>query len=432
MSSSRVSLHDCSVSIRVPTPPSAPPDTPEQIALQALSGTRDQTEAYIGETIFVLLTLSHKEASASCDALQRAIANCDEPYVYMGSLPHTGSDEKASCRLPVMRHTRWLRATHHGCAVMCKGMWLLVRSPPQTAQPSRALPMAGRHKLVLCMREMSVPNMRNSSVWATIDRASRLFGKSVALYATRPILLSMPIDIRCECVTVSHSVEHALVNVSVRNSTGDAYLSVAPPYINVSSSRVVARHADVNSHGRSVALHARYEFVLLSGDDDSDDDSGVSSATAEHDAALSKQASSHCSCDDDDALFVPSLNHATTRHAATLAPREVYNFVFRALPNSSQPPWRADAATLRTHECIQTSVAVAWSCAPQQQHASAPLFAAQRACEQLHARGGGGGGGGGETLRSRRERRCRARDVWSVGTATGTGSGCCCAWCRPN
>lgn len=375
--SSRLSLHDCTLSVRIASTASiASSDPPETIALQALANHRDKTEAYIGETIFLLATLTPPDAAnTSSDSLQRALQSYDDPHVYIGSLPHAASLEKPSCRLPILRETAWIPARHDGGHLLCRGMWALVRSPLQPSHASRALAMAGRQNLVLSLRERDVPNLKNSSVWATIDRASRLFGKSVALYATRYVLLSMPIEISCQCVSVENSLDKTLINVTARNSTGDAYLSVVPPYINVSSSRIVAQSSAENSHGRSVPLDHLYEFVLLT-DDESDDDSTLTNLYNNRDMAVSKQSSEQ-SCEDY-GLFIPSFNHLI-RHAATLGPREVYNFVYRIIEKrahtapqgegqdredkSQSPPWKAYKLT--AEQCVQTSVAVAWNCSPR-------------------------------------------------------------------
>lgn len=370
MSSSRLSLQDCSVQLRIPPPPpSTENQTLENLTLQvANAAAHDLAEAYIGETIFLIIVITPPEGSATLtNILQAALQTIGDVDATLTPVTPSASPS----HLPVLRESQWTPSTalsglsRHG---VCKGLWVLVRTPPQTTHSSSHLAVAGPHNLSISLHEKPVSTLRNSPVWATIDRASRLFAKSVALNASKPLMLSMPIDIDCHQFTVSGSIDRAFVNVTARNATSDAHLSIVPPYINLVSSRILSTSGTPSETSTpALSLDDHYQFVPIF-------ETPTISQPASNDAPLTSPSqplsreTSGASCEDY-SLFIPSFNH-WLRRAVPLGPRQVYNFVYqivhRGIPNPQSPNnvnTPLPPPPLHATNSVMTCIAVAWSCA---------------------------------------------------------------------
>ena len=273
--------------------------------------------------------------------------------------------DQSTVRLSVLSESPWCTYT----GVIAKGLWVLVRSPPSSSDVDRVLAVAGRHDVMVSLRERSVPvAARNSPVWATIDRAGRMFAKSVVLKATRPIMLVMPLAFSCHAVNVSGSADRIIFSVSVRNSTADAYLSVMPPYINIGSSRMVNENDREGVYGSPVELDGLYEVTPLSIATDDDDASEPFTPSS---AELSRQESDGR---DDYGLLIPSFS-SLQKHAVPLGPRETYNFSYMVVtkPVGTDTEELADGKSTESGskllnwkiprgKCLRTNVAITWSC----------------------------------------------------------------------
>lgn len=367
--STRLSLQDCSISLRIPTPSPfiSPIENPENQTLSTIRTASQLTEAFIGETVFLTVSINPPETSNTPEAVLRALETCGDVHVSLSPSEESPRSKKRlqneTCRLPVLKESRWFVAARDsdGVHVAYKGIWALIRTPPENSGGSRVPSISGKHDLVVSVRERGVmASAKNSPVWATIDRASRLFAKNMVLRASKPLLLSMPIEIIGEEQMVCGSADKALVSVSVRNCTSDANVSVVPPYINVGSSRVVG--AD-GAEGRAIQLDEMYDFVSITETDI--DDLG---AAEDEDEGLLERTRSGASCEDY-GLFIPSFTQLA-RRAATLGPREVYNFVFAVVQRGSghgegeggTNVKRGEGLRLAVGEDVQTCVAVAWKC----------------------------------------------------------------------
>lgn len=368
--SSRLSLHDCKVQIRIPLlSAEEKKDAPDLQTLHAVSkNKRDLSEAYIGSSIFVVVTVSPPNPSHASSTLIHALEALGDLQVFLAESGVATSKRKdqSAVRLPILRESAWCP----GPGLIAKGLWALVRSPPSSTDADRVLAAAGRHDVMITLRERSVPvAARNSPVWATIDRAGRLFAKSVVMRAIRPIMLAMPIQISCHTLNVSGSADRIIVSVSARNATAEAYLSVMPPYINVGSSRLVNENDREGVDGIPVQLDGQYDILPLSnigGNSDDDFDRKVEDTTK-----LSREESDGR---DDYGLLIPSFN-SLMRDAVSLGPREIYNFAYtvskKAVSDATEDlseETNVDAAQMSdswrvpSGKCLRTNVAIAWSC----------------------------------------------------------------------
>lgn len=433
-SSSRISLQDCLVELQVPAPSSLPhppsASAEEQTLLAAEARARELTEAYVGDTLFLVVTITAPAGGThSAEALYQALESFGDVSVTMG--PNRSAAR--ACSLPVLRESAWIGTTHtpagdagptHNApaTLLCKGLWTLVRTPPEHSRLADALSVTGKQEIFVAIREKSVSHgLRNSPVWATIDRASRLFGKALALSASKPILVNLPLEIACRQIRVSQSADKAFVCITARNATGDATLSIVPPYINVNQSRVVTdpevnpRAAKPGVSGKlkeeesgkapdiQMALDDRYEFVpTFAGGDPADEDEMSGELGWGAPPSLSRTQSSGTSTSDDYGLFIPSFNHWQKR-AVLLGPREVFNFVYkvvqrghsqhRAVAKESWPrrddmrlpgKGKEDASVnklpkLKPGTCLETTVAVAWNCLPRESIYDVPQPAPEKA-----------------------------------------------------
>lgn len=358
MSSSKISLHDCSLSIRLPIlSHTTPEQSSEKIALHAAATpTLDHSEAYTGSTILVLLTISLPHVTSEPPHFLQHVCN---PHVYL--IPDVPSVSDASptangaTRLPVLTESLWRVPSGRGNALI-KAVWALVRAPPERG----GSPLSGKHELVVELRERLGSTAKNSPVWATIDRASRLFGRTSALRARKPLLVVSPIDLTCSAIITGSSVDRPIVRVVVRNATADASVAVAAPHINLASSRRVSRRAAVTlvePHPAIAALDRMFEPVPLFDVPTSSDRLRRSSAS---------------SGSSDHGIPLPNFD-ASAPPATVLRPHEVFAFALRidrrVSPDADSPANSMVPAVSCTTEgflvpgdAVQTNVSVAWSC----------------------------------------------------------------------
>lgn len=238
-------------------------------------------------------------------------------------------------------------------------------------------------------------------MWATIDKASRLFGKAAALVTSRQIMVNMPVQISCYHAKVADCAERSFVCVSLRNVTSDAVLSVVPPYINLNSTRIVVNSERGGDRGEKVeeevtSLDERYEFVpMFTGAELGDDEESAGELGLDNTVRALSRQNSGAGSTEDYGLFIPSFSYWLKR-AVSLGPREVFNFVYKiAQKGSSQHDVVEDEAEngrsngvrtrsnltrddmlkierttrrLKPGTCLETSVAVAWKCVPNVSH----------------------------------------------------------------
>lgn len=422
---SRVSLHDCTVEVSIPLPASLSAassttrgelPTPEEATLLAAdSRPRERTEAYVGDTLFIIVTITGPVGgNCTTDLLYQALDGFGDVQVYMGR----DRASARSCSLPVLKESRWVGTTRSEkgkneslplppAPVLSKGVWALVRTPPEQSHQADVMSVAGKQEVIVVLREKSVSHgLRNSSVWATIDRASRLFGKTIALTAAKPLMVDLPLEISCSQVRVAKCSEKAFICITARNATGDASVSIVPPYINVNSSQVVedpevnprASRSNVdigNVPGNAkepvsleIALDEWYEFVpLFTVGDSGDDEDTLSDMSSDTSPDFRRSQSAGTVSCDDYGLFIPSFNHWLKR-SVSLGPREAFNFVYKIIrrgesqhkgvSSDTLPAQTENGAFLKRQSslgpnpirklkpgtCLETSVAVAWSCSP--------------------------------------------------------------------
>lgn len=401
MSSSRISLHDCSLSIRLPIlSHTTPKQTSEKIALHAAATpTLDHTEVYTGSTILVLLTISLPHVTS--DPRHHFLQHAGDPHIYLVPLSHAASaggsggissgsgvglgigsgsgvgggggvgTMGATTRLPVLTESSW-RVPPGRPLFLVKAVWVLVRAPPERGGGA----LSGRHELVVELRERLGAAGKNSPVWATIDRASRLFGRTSSLRARKPLLVVSPVDLACSVVTIGGSADRPLVRVVVRNATTDASVKVAAPHINLAASRRVSRRAAVTlvePHPAVSVLDRLFEVVPLF-----DVPQLTSPRRPRRLASNSKRGDA---APFDHGLPLPNFD-AAAPPAAELRPREVFAFALRldrrATPDADAPSTTMTAAntskaaaftstmpdtpTLAAGDVVQTAVSIAWSC----------------------------------------------------------------------
>lgn len=130
MSSSRISLNDCSLSLRFPIlSHTSRKQTPDKIALQAAATpSLDHTDAYTGSTILILLTLTlppvPTSSSSSSASAASASSNASHSFVQHASDPHVYLIPKRTPPSPVDQH--------HSSPSLSKKQSLLIHSPSST------------------------------------------------------------------------------------------------------------------------------------------------------------------------------------------------------------------------------------------------------------------------------------------------------------
>lgn len=258
-------------------------------------------------------------------------------------------------------------------------------------------------------------------MWATIDKASRLFGKATVLVASRQIMVNMPVQISCYNSKVAHCAEKSFVCVSARNVTSDAVLSVVPPYINLNFTKVVFDPEQKEERTGKIeeevaSLDERYEFIPVStGEESTDDEESSIDLGPENSLRTLRRQSSGAVSTEDYGLFIPSFNYWLKR-AVSLGPREVFNFVYKVVQkgDSQHGLLDSDAGTRRGDEfrehvkargssalkmgpvgrklkpgmCLETSVAVAWKCVPNDTHDLSPPVSQKQGFQREMSAGG--------------------------------------------
>lgn len=334
MASSRVSLHECKLELRLPIlSHTTATQTAEKIALHAAATpTLDHTEAYTGSTVFLLLSVTVPPGAS--DQTHLFLQHAGDPLVALLSAPTASRHTRAAeARLPVVRESKWQRVAKRANVVV-KAVWVLLRAGADASMHT----LVGRHDVVVTVRERVTSAAKNSPVWATIDRASRLFGKATVLRARRKVLVVMPVDVTSHVTQVAGSVDKPVVSLTVRNATADAHLSVAPPCVDFAASRRMSRRKAVTlveSHPAIDALHRFYEAVPLFPVDRCAD-GGVTGI----------EVGDGMKC------------------MVQLGPREVFKFAFRIERRGDAAADKdCVVAVLSGHDMVQTGVTVMWRCA---------------------------------------------------------------------
>lgn len=356
MSSSRPSLHDCTLDIRLPILSHiTAAQSAEKIASHAAATPGlDHSEAYTGSSVLILLTVTPPQGVA-IDTSQSFIHHAADPHVFLVPPSSSGlspaspspspSTRPGATRLPLLAESAWRPAARPGTAV--KAIWVLLVTPEDRASSHRT----GPHDLFVILRERLSPGpQKNSPVWATIDRASRLFSRSSALRASKQLLIVSPVDISCTVSSVSGSLDRPIVSVLVKNATSDAVVTLVPPVFNLSSSRRVSRRASVTlveSHPAVEALHSLYEAVPLFTTDFPFTNKVPSSAST-------RSPKSH---------LIPLEDRGDV---VKLHPQETFNFAFRLERRMEGSSRKEDVqhmgGMLKPDEAVQTGVMLSWSC----------------------------------------------------------------------
>lgn len=258
-------------------------------------------------------------------------------------------------------------------------------------------------------------------MWATIDKASRLFGKAAALVTSRQIMVNMPVQISCYHSNVAGCAERSFVCVSMRNVTSDAILSVVPPYINLNFTKVVAdleRGGDSGEkvEGEVMSLDERYELVpMFTGAELTDDEDSEGELGLDNTMRALRRQNSGAGSTEDYGLFIPSFSY-WLKLAVSLGPREVFNFVYKIVQkgnaqhdvvDSEAEDGRKDRVKARGSltrgdvrkmgrtgrklepgTCLETSVAVAWKCVPSEPHDLSPSVSHRHGLQREMSAGG--------------------------------------------
>lgn len=377
MSSSRPSLHDCTLDIRLPVLSHVTAaQSAEKIASHAAATPGlDHSEAYTGSSVLVLLTVTPPEG-ITIDTSQSFIHHAADPHVFL--IPHASSGvaspsaspslstRPGATRLPLLAESAWRPAARPGTAV--KAIWVLLVTPDDKAFSHRT----GSHDLVVTLRERLSPGpQKNSPVWATIDRASRLFSRASALRASKSLLIVSPVDISCTVSSISGSLDRPIVSVVVENATSDGTVTLLPPVFNLSSSRRVSRRASitlVESHPSVEALDSLYEAIPLFSTDQPAPDKIQPIAST-------RSPKGH---------LVPLEDRVDV---VKLHPHETFNFTFRLERrmegNSRKEDMRHTEGMLKSGEAVQTSVIISWSCTRSKDAAVPYQSRPKRATERM-------------------------------------------------
>lgn len=462
----RMSLHDCSVQVSLPSLATFGSDgraSLEDVTLQAAGfRAREVAETYVGETVFLtVLVRGPKDFPHTREGLFYTLEKLGDVRIFLSS-PENPPDRPGDSRdrsqrasnlstqsipgippthsrsLPVLRESEWVAVDDPSAiavpnaaspepaarAALCKGLWILVRTPPEVSGLTDVLSIAGKQSLSVVLRERTAP----SDAWVSrasvaISRASRMYGKPLALTASKSLMIHLPLDITCQQVVAGGSAAKSFVCIAARNSTDDATLSVVPPFIHISASKIVRDRRrgkqmsslddlldpeddlptfDINT---GTYLDEVYAFAPLFEQKQSSakqltsphrvnerlsrrpstkqgancDNPTIDAVVAEEEDISGQESETSTSSDDDLGLFIPSFKSAQSR-AITLGPREVFNFVYAIVPKGSVQRGNGEKTTdedqstssslaalpkLAAGTCFETSVAVAWSCNPR-------------------------------------------------------------------
>lgn len=287
MTSSRISLLDCTLDLRLPIlSHTTSSQTADNIALHAAATpTLDHTHVYTGSTLFLLLTLTAPPAP--------------------------------SVTIPIVTQSSWTLSARRPLQFV-KSVWVFIK--PSVLTHSKTLSYA----ISATLRERVATAGNNSTVWATIDRASRLFGRSVALRAKKSLMLNSPVDTHCRVIPTAD--EHPLVALSVRNVSTDCTLHLYTPTLNLATSRPATGSVKGRKDPRLEALTAAYEAVWLSP--------------------------------------LRELSPATDADAVilTLYPTDVFNFTLRLQRRQFEALPKLHPGNTFTSEHVHTEISISWFC----------------------------------------------------------------------
>lgn len=487
----RISLYDCMIDLKMPALSSLPPGVGgkapslETIAgLTADGATRDLHAAYLGETVVLVVIVHVPLGSASSrDSLfftlerlgetrvcfAEALGPSRPPPATRNALRRAPSSPRKGDgpAIPVLRESEWVQASSSSSpvsragsgesgaddsVVFAKAMCVLLRTPPEASRPAQLAAAQGRVRIAIVARERPpAPPPIRARAAAAISRAARIAGRPLALSTGKDLTVRAPLELTCAHFTAGGSATKAFVSISAVNVSTDAVLSVAPPFVHVTASRVVREKGrgrprvavsdggipqfDINT---GTYLDEAYDFVPCfdaSMEAPSKDDSQLGahtstppvdrvSADETHETPALPDRDGLAALDDDLGLFIPTSCLAR-KSTVQLAPQEEFNFVYEITPrgctSAADPnPAGGTAATdssklgmflgvddvkaettenqrplprLSPGTVFETSVAVAWSCASRDAldaagAPGAPVAAASPALERAFSSGG--------------------------------------------
>lgn len=140
--------------------------------------------------------------------------------------------------------------------VVCKGLWVLFRPPPEAASFYEVMALTGRQRLGVELREGSVaaycraPRM---CVGDAVAKAGRLGAAPNCLVGSKVVGVHVPLDLSFRHVTAGGNDSRAFIAITARNTTSDAVLSVVPPYVNLAATTIVELDGDSSTAARTSA-----------------------------------------------------------------------------------------------------------------------------------------------------------------------------------
>lgn len=380
-STPRISLHDCTIDLRLPSLSSLPQSTGEPPSLESLtaaalsSAPRAQSSAYLGETLLVVLHVRAPKNSPP-DALPFLLDRIGDVRLYL-----TAASARPEPRATPLRAPTDAPKSQRGpsLSILAQGDWVpdpsfpayakslvvLLRTPPDNSLAGHITAASGPQRLEAVLRERGAAAADARDAVAAISRSTRTPARdSLYVAAAATVDVRAPLELSCH---TTQAADRVFVVVAVANVASDAALDVVPPAIRVAATRLVRlsdpdddesvlrSDPDVRFHPNSgTFLQSTFEFsprfTLPSADDDIDDDDA-------DEADLS--------------LLIPAFARARKR-TVRLAPGELFNFVYEVVPRATSAPPNATTTPLSDPRLprlspdarFESAVAVAWSVHP--------------------------------------------------------------------
>lgn len=138
--------------------------------------------------------------------------------------------------------------------VVCKGLWVLFRPPPESSSFCDVMALTGRQQVSVILRERSlVRHFSRSSrcVEEAVAMANRQGASSNRLVGSKVVSVHVPLDLSFRHVTADGNDSRAFLTITARNTTSDAVLSVVPPYVNLAASAIVELDGDNSTAART-------------------------------------------------------------------------------------------------------------------------------------------------------------------------------------
>lgn len=351
MSSSRISLHECILSIRLPIlSHTTSKQTGDKIALHAAATpSLDHTQAYTGSTILLLLSITLPSTQPSPNTL---IHDISDPLIYLVAptttneeTNNTNNKKSEMIRLPIMSESSWIPTQNN--KVIIKSIWVLIRSPPEKFN----LNLQGKYDIMLELRQKPSSSSNttniNSAVSATIYRASKLFGRVSDVRIRKSILIVMPLEVHSEVILLGNSLDKPIVKITVSNITRDANIHITEPFFHMNSCRRISRRKNVtlidppNIHSGVAELHRLFRPVPLCTDNYENNNDGGGKDDERPDAFIidgltkkrirgseKKRKNDGINSEGIHGVSLPEFNPSATP-VASLRPRDEFTFVFR-------------------------------------------------------------------------------------------------------